>query len=220
MSNKIRFIVLACVPILAGCISNEPAGTVESASSRSAAQAPAGLSKPGFSGFLVDYSKLQPSPTHNGALVQRSERLSSFTSFIIDFPVVLPKATVRGTPIDPTTAAQLASDLRAEAIDALGGSYTITQTPGPGVARVRSAITRLARCEREPGTPTLKIGGASVEMEIIDSVSGERLAAVVENDAVTSTDPLLGSADPFYDTRLVFRHWSARLSKWLTDAPK
>ena len=216
-TSRLAVIVLMAAAV-SGCADQERTGSVESPGGKQAT--PAALKSPTHSGFLKDYSNLKPSPTHSGALVERSAKLAGYTTFIIDTPLVLTKKTVGGVEIDEATAAQLAADLKAEAVDAMKISYTITEIPGPGVARVRSAITQLARCKREPGEPTVKIGGASVEMEIVDSVSGERLAAVVESDAVTSNDPQLKSNDPYNDAKLVFQHWSARFAKWMTDAAR
>lgn len=211
-------LLLSVAATLWGCAPNPATSPSDSTTTSDRPKAPAGLEHPTRSGFLTDYSKLKPSPTHSGAFVERSEKLAAYSTFMVDLPRVLPRTTVRGMPIDEATAAALAAALKQEAIAALDVNFTVVDAPGAGVARLRSAVTQLAQCERGPGSQTLLIGGAGVEMEIVDSISGERLAAVVESDAVTTTDPLLRSSDPYYDAKLVFEHWSARLAKWLSDA--
>lgn len=183
--------------------------------------APAALRKTTQTGFLKDYSRLQPVPTHKHVLVERSPKLALYKTFMVQVPTIVPAATITGKPIDAATARQLAVDLKTAACEALAVSFTVTDRPGEsadgGVAIIRAAVTQVAECLHQPGNINRQIGGASVEMEIVDSVTGERLAAAVESDAVTTNDPNLKSSDPYYDTRLVFQHWASRLVKWLTD---
>jgi hypothetical protein len=180
--------------------------------------APPALRTTTRSGFLKDYSRLQPIPTHKHVLAERSPKLVTYKTFLVQTPQVIPTATITGKPIDAATADQLAAELKAAVTQALGINFKITDRPGEGVAVVRAAITQVGECFHQPGNINRQIGGASVEMEIVDAVTGERLAAAVESDAVTTNDPSLKSNDPYYDVRLVFQHWSSRLAKWLADA--
>lgn len=204
---------LVALTLIAGCAEPQQAD----ATPQPRPAVPEALTRTTNSGFLGDYSRLQPNPMHDGSRIERSAKLSGYTRFIIDTPKVLTTQTVRGQPIDDSTANRLAADLKAAAIDAMSINFTVTEQPAAGVARVRSAITQLAQCVRVTGSPNLKIGGASVEMEIVDSVTGERLAAAVESDAVTTRSPLPDSTDPYADAHLVFQHWAARLAKWIND---
>lgn len=182
------------------------------------AAVPAALQRTTATGFLRDYSRLKPNPLHKHSLTEFSDKLGSYKAFIIDPPKVIPTTTVRGVPIDPASAAQLAADLTAATSEAVGVNFKITDKPGEDVARIRLAITQIAEGLHDPDSAHGKIGGASVEMEITDAVTGERLAAATESDAVTTRDPDFKSDAPYYDARLVFQHWAARLAKALTDA--
>lgn len=168
----------------------------------------------GYSGFLEDYSRLEPSPMHDGAMYEQWTELGGYERFIVDPMQVLPRLTVDGAPITPAIADELSASLREEVVDALrAGGFSIETEPGPGVARVRGAITELQRSRRIEGKPIV-IGGASAEVEITDSVTGKRLGAAVERDEVITREAGM-SRDPYNDARLVFRHWAARLGLWL-----
>lgn len=171
----------------------------------------------GYSGFLNDYSRLEPSPTHKGAWYEQWTDLAEYHAFIVDPIQVLPEKTVDCRPIGRETATELGAMLRAEVVDALSLSgFRITAEPGPGVARIRGAITEVTRTKKGSGDSAAEthIGGASCEVEIADSASGKRLAAAVERD-VGPSEFRKGEADPYFDAKVVFRHWAARLSMWM-----
>ena len=171
------------------------------------------------SGWLGDRSNLKQSPRHPGTLYEQSARLASYRSFIVEPMEFLPSETVRGVEIDPADGAALAAALRDEAVRSLSAVYSVVIEPGPGVASIRAAITGVAASSKDPATGVISIGGASVEIEIVDSVTRERLAAAVEADVVDDAGPPK-PGDPYSDARLVFGHWAARLNMWIRDADR
>jgi hypothetical protein len=203
----------------------KPAGSVESSATRTedpgAARAldAAGGAAASGGGWLGDRSNLRPSPRHSDTLYEQSARLASYRAFIVEPMEFLPSDTVRGLPIDAADGAALATALREETIRSLSSVYTVVATPGPGVASIRAAITGVAASTKDPVTGAVRIGGASVEMEIVDSVTRERIAAAVESDVVDDA-AAPGGTDPYSDARLVFGHWAARLSIWIRDADR
>lgn len=169
------------------------------------------------SGFLRDYSGLRPSPRHPTTRYQQSASLSSYSKFIVDPVQVLPGETARGEPLDGAQAHDLSESLQREISSALELKGRLATAPGPGVGRIRAGITSVATSDRSnPNRP--KIGGASIEAEILDSVTNRRIAAAVEADLVNDEELAGGPPDPFYDARLVFRHWASRLNRWIDDA--
>ncbi len=172
--------------------------------------------QPQFSGFLGDYTHLRPSPRHEGTLYQQKRSLAAYRVFIVEPIKILVDRTVAGVAIDDATKARLASDLHRQVVETLAINYKVVNAPGPGIAIIRGAVTQLARSRTTEGG-TIVIGGAGIEAEIVDSVTGERLGAVVEADVAEGlTDPRIN--DPYQDARLVFRHWAARLNLWLQSA--
>jgi hypothetical protein len=208
---------VACGALLAFVIACGCAQNSTSESPRLREAAPESVERAPRSGFLKDYSRLKPSPTHPTALFEQSDQLAAYRSFIIDPVEVLCDRTGRGEPLDADARRALADAARAEAIDALGITSTIVEKPGPGVARIRSAIVAVASSRRSD-TGQDQIGGAAVEMEIVDSLTGQRLGAAVENDVVRVRETGDDAAGRFTDARLVFRHWAARLNQWIMRA--
>lgn len=166
------------------------------------------------SGFLADYSRLRPSPRHPSTLFDYDIDLREFDRFYIEPVVVLPKLAVGGGPISAETAASLAAELKADLVETIQMRYALAETPGPGVARIRAAITQLAESRTDVLTKREYMGGAAIEAEITDSETGRRLLAVAETDSVEAFEPR-DRADRLHDARIVFRHWTARLNVFL-----
>lgn len=173
--------------------------------------------RPVQSGFLGDYSNLKPSPTHPGSYYEQSPELRSYRRFMVDPVQVLAKKTARGAVIDDRTARDLAESLRAELAAAAGRNGTVVDAPGEGVARIRAAITSIARSRGSGDTVgTSQLGGASAEIEIVDSITRQRLGAAIEADTVDVFESAGGPRPDYADAKLVFQHWSARLNLWLS----
>ena len=142
------------------------------------ALAPACKSKgPKGVGFLDDYSQLQP--------MDRADRPDSFNWFKpgidlrkFDYLLIDP-IVVMGAKGSATEA--LSDDLKKRATDGfrdvlfatIDPYYTVVEKPGPHVLRVRIALTDLTPDEGEGE------GSASLEAELLDAQTGEKLAAFI-----------------------------------------
>ncbi len=145
-------------------------------------------------GFLSDYSKLSPSPYKDaeGAMAYMNPKnpLKNYDKFILN-PIQIrlsQKGKERG--IDEGKLRELASyfdqQLRAE----LGKSdYSIVNQPGPGTLLLRVALTDI-----KPSNPLMNVhpamiasgvglGGASMEAEIHDALTGEVVVEVIDTQA-------------------------------------
>lgn len=152
------------------------------------------------SGFLSKYGELNSGYGTSDAVVswvKPGADLKKYDSVLID-----PVTTIVATPgISPDVTAQLAGYLGQALQTQLGGSLRVVSSPGPTTLRVRTALTDVIE-GREAGTPvktvhaytrpTLsgKLGSVelasfisqvSFEGEVLDSVSGERLTALVDH---------------------------------------
>jgi hypothetical protein len=135
-------------------------------------------------GFLTDYSKLEKiSPQR---MEYYSPRLRDYNSFIVDAV----EFRVPPTKLTPEERSQLAAYYRAKASDALQKlGLSVVSDPAPGVARIGLALTDIAEStwwmKIHPGARIAGAGtgGASMETEIVDSITGEQLAAAVAADA-------------------------------------
>lgn len=99
------------------------------------------------SGFLQDYSLLQPSP--QSSLTQyylapgAGEKLKSYTSIMIDHPEVFILSSSPYKGIKPANLSIVAQALRQSVSDALQDDYEIVEQPGAGVLYLRLALVDL-----------------------------------------------------------------------------
>ena len=208
-------ISVALLSCFAGCAGNHPADQWRK--DRTAAP---GIVEVSDSGFLGDYSKLVPSPSHPDTRYEQTAAFAKFSSFHIEPFIVMSDTTARGIELSEADKQELASDLADELRSAISAKYRVVDGSGEGVASIRGAITAVALGGRSPdGEPWL--GGSSVEVEIVDSMTNKRVAAAVESDSIDPLDEGKRgeTGSDFHDARMVFRHWSHRYVRWV-DAAK
>ena len=134
-------------------------------------------------GFLSDYSKLQKDD--DVLRYVNTDQIKNYNKFIVE-PIKF--VSHKGAdPVDPKAAEVVTSAFHKDLVTKLeAANYSVVHTPGPGVARMRVAITDI-----DNSNPLLNIipqthlmgvglGGASMEAELVDSRSGKQIAAVVQ----------------------------------------
>jgi hypothetical protein len=153
-------------------------------------------------GFLANYDQLAPGGDDRAALVYFKPGVDykAYNKLMFERIVVLLSDSAESRSIDPALMKALTDYYQNALFAAVKGGYEVVDQPGPGVLRVRVAITQL-----KPSNPTantlstivpvgmvvsgaskavsgdnLGTGEASTEIEVLDSVSGERLAAAVD----------------------------------------
>src|SRR5579872_105009 len=192
------------------------------------------------SGFLDDYSGLSPDPKNGDLLIYVKDKdvLKTYHKFLID-PVtvyLLPEAADRG--IDPDDLDRLARYFTDAITDELDDSnrYEVVTEPGPGVVVVRIAITNVeptggkknaalkagataASVAVAPGAsllvPRLSVGRVEIEGEMLDSVSGERMAAFVTGKGGRRWFSGLNAYKKWGDINAAFRSWAKNFRKRL-----
>ncbi len=172
-----------------------------------------------YSGFLGDYSKLKRSRELKGAMSYEnpSKKLGHYDEFIIDPVVVHFAPNAKGIGVDPIKVQQVADYFHRELWQALSIRYQVVNTPGPGVLRLRVAITDIKTTvplmNIHPGTKLLGLGlgGASMEGEAVDSQTCERVLAVVDVRR-GAFNPLPSGAgfDEVGHAKEVMRYWVKR----------
>lgn len=140
------------------------------------------------SGFLGDYSSLEPDARLDGAISYFVPgALARYDRFLIDPVVVHFAPNAEGTSLDPAKLAELAEYGHDQLVEGLSKSYEVVTMPGPGVLRMRVAITDIKKSKAAwnilPQTKVMGVGlgGASIEAEAVDSVTGRRVAALVDS---------------------------------------
>lgn len=157
-----------------------------------------------FSGFMDNYDDLKRADGFSDFVWGYTKQpliLREYGAAMIDpiFVYFHPDAS-RGIGLDPERLAELTTSFRANVVEQLATlrDFDVVEEPGPGVMRVRIAITdiNVSRSGANVGAkvagiatagagflvPAVDVGGATMECEILDSVSGERLVAIVDTD--------------------------------------
>jgi hypothetical protein len=188
------------------------------------------------SGFLTDYSLLKKDPE---GLVQwkyfkDGANFGAYDKIIVDHATFFFKEDADYKGIHPDELTELAQNLHKAFLNTLAGAYSFTDKPGPGTMRVRLAITDLV--PGKPGTGVMTtvvpfglaasfikkavtgshIGMAQVsgEAELIDSQTGEILAAAIDNK-MGQKQKLGKSFTTWGQVEVIFNGWAENFSKRL-----
>lgn len=177
-------------------------------------------------GFLSDYSRL--SKESDSTLRHVNKRaLAKYSNFIVD-PVKVhfhmgSKAIEHRTKgkLTQRQVTDLTNYLHAKIVKAVEDSGNrVVYRPASGVARIRVALTDIDKSSAASLLPQAKligagIGGASMEAEVVDSMTGEQIGAVVESK--------MGSRMPFANlgewdaAKQVMDDWAKRFKKRLDE---
>lgn len=145
----------------------------------------AGVEQAEYTGFLSDYSNLEEK--EEGFLFYSAGRSGNYDKFIIDQVVLL----FEPNEVDPHFSDEELLELQQYFRDAVveeftrDNGYEIVARPGPRTARIRMGITDVKRTIGALNVTIYTkvtgagIGGASAEGEMVDSISGDQLAAAV-----------------------------------------
>ncbi len=138
-------------------------------------------------GFLSDYSRLQTESSTSLRYIN-TRALAKYSNFIVD-PVRahFHSGSKSKGKLTQQQISDLTSYMNANIIEAVidSGNKVVYQ-PAPGVARIRVALTDIKKTSAANILPQASLlgvglGGASMEGEVIDSVTGEQIGAVVES---------------------------------------
>jgi hypothetical protein len=108
-----------------------------------------------------------------------------YRAFLIEEVVFRPAAGAVQNPGEADIAPLLEA-YRSALDTAFAARFARAEAPGPGVLRVRAAVTGYARANvalnviATPLVGPVSNGGASTEAEVLDSVTGRRVAALAE----------------------------------------
>ena len=173
-------------------------------------------------GFLSDYSRLETESSTSLRYIN-TRALAQYSSFIVE-PVVVhfhSGAKSQGK-LTLQQLADLTNYMHSKIIEAVqGAGKNVAYQPAAGVARIRVALTDIEKTNAVNILPQASllgvgIGGASMEGEVIDSVTGEQIGAVVESQK--------GSRIPFSNlgdwatAKSVMNDWAKRFQQRLAEA--
>ncbi len=140
-----------------------------------------------MTGFLSDYSKLKRESASTMRYVNE-EAVKRYSSFIVDpVEVHFYKGSKSEGQLTEQQLSELTNYMHSKIVQALqGAGKTVVEQPGAGVARVRASLSDIKKSSAVSIIPQASllgagIGGASMEAELVDSMTGEQLGAVVDS---------------------------------------
>ena len=182
-----------------------------------------------YSGFLGDYSKLQPGPEGgvDKRYIKEGVNFKQYNKIMMDQVRFYFKDDAADKGIDAAEMKELADTFHRAVMDALGSAYPLVAKPGPNVMRLRIAITDMELPNRGINAistvlpvglaiSTIKsgvtgkgtgCGEVSMEFEVLDSQTNQVLAEGVDRRSGGKVD----SMSKFGTAEEAFKFWAQRL---------
>jgi hypothetical protein len=191
-----------------------------------------------FSGFLKDYSNLKPNPNLDGTALtfvnaDQQKNLHRYIAMIID-----PVQPYLASDADESKLPQKARGVAARyfhnaLVGAVSDAFPIVDQPGPLVLRLRSAIIGVDVGGEIPAADksanpddkldrAVNIGKVGVEMELVDSETGEQIAAMVDRENLGAGAEIgavnFSRQERWAAARQAFDGWAHRVREFLDSA--
>lgn len=173
-------------------------------------------------GFLKDYSQLAPHPEVDGRFryINPNIDASKYNKFIVDPVAINLSKKGRERNIDAKEMKKLAKYFRKRIAVELNKGYQIVRRPGPNVIRIRTSISDVDKTNPflniHPVTKLMGggLGGAGAEMELVDSLTGQRIAAAIDNQKGSRLS--MGAGLTWYgNAKEVMENWAKDLKKMI-----
>ena len=181
------------------------------------------------SGFLGDYSQLAPREGFQAQEVYVNPNAAWPRYNAIFIESVTLWVSEESKKLDPEEQKMLTDMLYKAMNDKLGEKFKLVKAPGPGVIKLRMALTeakgarvalntvttvipqaRAASTVLGLGTDTAAlVGAASAEAEATDAITNQRLAAVVDSRA--GTKGVTRMLSKWADVEAIYNHWAERM---------
>jgi hypothetical protein len=185
------------------------------------------------SGFLESYPAFEPGPKGGADFVylKKDVDFTSYDKVMMDHVVFYFSEDAKYKGIHADEMKELADSFHKAFAEALANAYPLVDKPGTGVMRIRTAITDLV-----PSKPGLSgvttvvpiglaidlvksgaggghtgVGQASMEVEFLDSMTNERIAAAVD----TKPGDKLEGLTKWGAAKGAFEFWAKRLRTYL-----
>lgn len=187
---------------------------------------------PEESGFLGDYSQLQKLDGYPAAMVyiRPGVQWSRYNAIQLDSVQLWTDASTSGLSAEDQQ--MLTDSLYKSLRDDLSKYFMIVNQAGPNTIRLRVALTQAQAAKPVLRTVTTvvpqmrllggviglagdtatTVGSATVEMEALDSVSNQRLAAAVDDRAGTKVLFAKRAYSTWGDVEAAFGYWSDRIA--------
>ena len=166
-------------------------------------------------GFLSDYSGLEQVESNVWFYANPRVPTHTYSRFIVE--PVESHIDLEESGFSEATVTEFAEYMHAAMVRKISENYDVVTLPGPGVARVRFALTTVSG-----SVPLLNIiphtritgagrGGGAMEGEFLDSMTGEQIGAVVQS-ASAGIFESTGLTDAS-DIHAVLDYWANKLAE-------
>lgn len=192
-------------------------------------------SAPEGSGFLRDYSQLQPREGYDAQLVyvNPGAQWATYDAVLLDSVTLW--ADEDTAKLSPEDRQMLADLLHRSLHRELSKQFVVVDRPTARAVRVRAALTQAHGAKiamRTVGTlipqalvvstvvglaadTAATVGAATIEAEATDAVTGERLAAVADSRAGTKAILTTRTFTTWGDVEAACDHWAQRTTRFL-----
>ena len=192
-------------------------------------------SKVGETGFLKDYSKLQPG--REGGVDQiylmQGVDFKRYTKIMMEPVTFYLKEDAKNKGINAGDMKDLSDAFHRAIVKELEGAYPLVSQPGPDVMRIRVAITGLDQSRPlQSGLSTVTpaglvvsavgkaatgewmgVGGASMETEVLDSQTNTVIGSAVDRRPGSKIDGFT----TWGGAKAAFEFWAKRLRIWFDE---
>jgi len=190
-----------------------------------------------FSGFLKDYAALKANPNLGAEAItfvstDARKNLHGYLAIMVD-PIEIYIATnADENKVPESSRTAVANYFRYALTKAVSDAYPVVDAPGPLVLRLRAALIGIDSggavaandlpADSKPLAQALNIGKVGVEMELVDSETGERVAAMVDK-ATLGAGAEVGAeqfsrVEKFAAAREAFDEWASRVRQFLDSS--
>lgn len=219
--------------LLAAACSQQPAGDSSSSGASSTAAAvktvPQGQER---SGFLKDYSKLEPHPSIEGAETYVNadaiSGLKSYVAMIVDPVEIYIYSDGDPASLDEEGLEAVRGYFQYAIKSAVSDAFPVVTEPSPLALRLRSALVGVDVGEESAGEDIpegealahpINISEVIVEFELVDSESGEVIAASIDTAKLGSGAEVgathFSRMERFDEAKEAFDEWAGRLRDFL-----
>jgi hypothetical protein len=174
-----------------------------------------------FTGFLSDYSILEPDTTIQGALVYWNPEIdpTDYKAVLVEPVEIHFRNRNEENRTKPEELAAFRRFVNDELTAAIGKHAAIVTKPAPNVLRCRLQVANLRLTQPigepvYPWPPDYALGSANVETDARDSISGELVAAYVSpkcSGPICSPSPLASPPDRWEAAKTAIRN---RIVTW------
>jgi hypothetical protein len=229
------FVFCFWLAVLAGC-TQAPRPVGESK--------PAGESKttlkrvePGkeFSGFLQEYSTLKPNEKLGADALtyvnpDKMKSLHRYIAIIVDPVQVYVSSAADPSLIPDSGRGAVAKYFEHALVEAVSDAFPVVESPGPLTLRLRAALVGIdlggkvapltePAAVAKPLERAIVLEKVSVEMELVDSETGERIAAAVDKSNL-GTGAEVGAEnfsriERFNEAKIALNNWAERVREFL-----